>query len=155
MSKEKERTMQALGATIIRTPTEAPHDSPESNIGKAKQLLKDIPNSVMLDQYTSKHNPDAHYYSTAPEIIDALAAPSPHPTTNQVDLLVAGAGTGGTISGLSRRLKEHNKDVVVLGVDPRGSILARPEELNTLAKGESDMYSGRETITQRKSMAVG
>lgn len=56
MSKEKERTMQALGATIIRTPTEAAHDSPESNIGKAKQLLTEIPNSVMLDQYTSKHS---------------------------------------------------------------------------------------------------
>lgn len=56
MSLEKERTMQALGATIIRTPTEAAHDSPESNIGKAKQLLIEIPNSVMLDQYTSKHS---------------------------------------------------------------------------------------------------
>jgi len=140
MSKEKERTMQALGATIIRTPTEAAHDSPDSNIGKAKQLIQEIPNAVMLDQYTSKHNPDAHYYTTAPEIIDALAAPSPFATTNKVDLLIAGAGTGGTISGLSRRVKEHNPDAVVLGVDPRGSILARPEELNALAKGESDMY---------------
>lgn len=168
--------MQALGAVIIRTPTEAAHDSPDSNIGKAKQLIEELPNAVMLDQYTSAHSqfaapggrdglrfarrgesnmwltndlgspkgedPDAHYYTTAPEIIESLeqADAQARPTSGKCDLLVAGAGTGGTISGLSRRLKEHNPECTVLGVDPRGSILARPEEMNELAEGESDMY---------------
>lgn len=138
--------MQALGATLIRTPTEAAHDSPLSNMGKAAQLLKDIPDSVMLNQYTSPHNPDAHYYGTAPEIIEALANGPEGPTpgrpvsSGKCDLIVAGAGTGGTVSGLARRLREHNPDVLVLGVDPRGSILARPESLNELREGESDLY---------------
>ncbi|SCV67706.1 BQ2448_5317 [Microbotryum intermedium] len=148
MSIEKENTMVALGAELIRTPTEAAHDSPDSNIGKAKQLLKEIPNAVMLNQYDNENNPDAHYHGTAPEIIEALASISTSTTsaggarssTGKCDLMVAGAGTGGTLTGLSKRLHESNPDVVVLGVDPRGSILARPEGLNKLATGESDQY---------------
>ncbi|KAI5475460.1 hypothetical protein MNV49_001351 [Pseudohyphozyma bogoriensis] len=143
MSKEKENTIKALGAEIIRTPTDAPHDSPLSNIGKAKELLKEIPGAVMLDQYSNLNNPDAHYYGTAAEIVDDLASTSAsnnQPSSKLCDLLVAGTGTGGTITGMARRLVESNPDVVVLGVDPRGSILARPVSLNVLAEGESDMY---------------
>lgn len=139
--------MRALGAEIIRTPTEAPHDSPESNIGRAATLLKEIPNAVMLNQYDNPANPDAHYHTTAPEIIDsvALTAASPNdtdrrPSSGLVDVMVAGSGTGGTITGLARRLKEANPDSYIIGVDPRGSILARPESLNELKEGESAMY---------------
>ncbi|KAK4053539.1 cystathionine beta-synthase [Microbotryomycetes sp. JL201] len=145
MSIEKENTMRALGAEIIRTPTEAAHDSPDSNIGRAKTLLQEIPHAVMLNQYDNPANPDAHYYTTAPEIIESIAltrqrSDSDRPSTGLVDVLVAGSGTGGTITGMARRLKEHNPDSYIVGVDPRGSILARPESLNTLEKGESAMY---------------
>lgn len=81
-------------------------------------------------------DPNAHYYGTAPEIIADLASTP----SGLCDLIVAGAGTGGTITGLSRRLREHNPNVIVLGVDPRGSILARPESMNKLEQGESDQY---------------
>ncbi|KAM0749192.1 cysteine synthase [Meredithblackwellia eburnea MCA 4105] len=141
MSKEKENTIKALGAEIIRTPTEAAHDSPESNMGKAAQLVRDIPGAVMLDQYGNEDNPNAHYYGTAPEILSSLSSLSPSSNNSgKVDVLVAGAGTGGTLTGLSRRLKEENSDTFVVGVDPRGSVLARPESLNELDVGESEIY---------------
>ncbi|ORY72421.1 cysteine synthase [Leucosporidium creatinivorum] len=146
MSMEKENIMKALGAEVIRTPTEAAHDSPDSNLGRASALIKEIPNAVMLNQYDNPNNPDAHYYTTAPEIIASLAHTAQslstfaRPSTGLCDVLVAGAGTGGTISGLSKRLQESNPDILVVGVDPRGSVLARPEELNKLEEGESDQY---------------
>lgn len=78
---------------------------------------------------------------TAHRILEALASSSnSRPSSGTCDVLVAGAGTGGTLSGLSRRLKESNPDVLIVGVDPRGSILARPESLNALEAGESDLY---------------
>jgi cystathionine beta-synthase len=86
-------------------------------------------------------DPMAHYDTTAVEIVDAIASESERPTTGRVDLLVAGAGTGGTISGIAKRLKEHDSRTRVLGVDPIGSILARPESLNVLPKGSNGMYA--------------
>lgn len=88
-------------------------------------------------------DPDAHYHTTALEIIASIAStPSTpaRPSSGKVDLLVAGAGTGGTISGLSRRLRESNPDLLTLGVDPVGSILARPEALNEMGPGDSPIY---------------
>ena len=94
-------------------------------------------------------DPDAHYYGTGREIVEALSLSSqsnaassspPRVSTDQCDVLVAGVGTGGTLTGMSRRLREANENVVIVGVDPRGSVLARPEELNVLEKGESDLY---------------
>ncbi|KAB5517482.1 tryptophan synthase beta subunit-like PLP-dependent enzyme [Coniochaeta sp. 2T2.1] len=122
MSAEKVSVLRALGATIIRTPTQAAWDSPESHIGVARRLLKEIPNSHILDQYTNKDNPEAHEYGTAEEIWAQ--------TGGKVDAVVAGAGTGGTITGLARGLRKHNKDVKVVAADPFGSILALPEVLN-------------------------
>ncbi|GAA6008488.1 hypothetical protein JCM10207_007129 [Rhodosporidiobolus poonsookiae] len=143
MSKEKENTLRALGAEIVRTPTSAAWDSPESHIGVAKKLVEQIPHAIMLDQYNNPANPDAHYYTTAVELLTALSSvpstPS-RPSTGTVDVLVAGAGTGGTISGLARRLKEANPGTIAVGVDPVGSILARPETLNELQEGESAIY---------------
>jgi cystathionine beta-synthase len=75
------------------------------------------------------------------EIIDAIASESEWPTTGRVDLLVAGAGTGGTITGVSKRLKEHDAHTRVLGVDPIGSTLARPESLNVLPEGSNGLYA--------------
>lgn len=122
MSNEKVAVLKALGAEIVRTPTEAAWDSPESHIGVAKRLEKEIPNAVILDQYSNENNPDAHEFGTGEEIWEQ--------TGGRIDYLVAGAGTGGTISGISRALKKHNPKIKVIGADPKGSILAVPESLN-------------------------
>jgi len=122
MSAEKVMVLRALGAEIVRTPTSATWDSPESHISVAQRLNKQLPNSIILDQYRNAGNPLAHYDTTAQEIIDQCGG--------QVDMVVLGAGTGGTISGIGRKLKEHNPHCQIIGVDPEGSILAEPEELN-------------------------
>jgi cystathionine beta-synthase len=127
MSQEKVDVLKALGAEIIRTPTEAAFDSPESHIGVAKKLLSEIPNSHILDQYLNPNNPMAHYETTAEEIWQQC--------DGRVDMVVIGAGTGGTITGIGRRLKELNPNVIVVGVDPFGSILAEPAELNGTYRG--------------------
>ncbi len=116
MSQEKQVMLEALGAEIIRTPTEAAWDAPESHIGVAKKLQKELPNAHILDQYANPSNPNAHYHGTAEEILRDL--------NNQVDMLVISAGTGGTLSGVARRVKEVCPQVEVVGVDPEGSILA-------------------------------
>ena len=122
MSAEKVSVLRALGATIIRTPTQAAWDAPESHIGVARRLLKEIPNSHILDQYTNRDNPLAHEYGTAEEIWEQ--------TGGKVTAVVAGAGTGGTITGIARGLKKHDKNIKVIAADPFGSILALPESLN-------------------------
>ncbi|KAK9763238.1 cystathionine beta-synthase [Basidiobolus ranarum] len=122
MSQEKVDVLKALGAEIIRTPTEAAWDAPESHIGVARRLNKEIPNSVILDQYANPNNPMAHYEDTAEEILRAC--------DGRVDMIVAGAGTGGTITGIAKKLKERCPNVEIVGVDPLGSILAQPESLN-------------------------
>ncbi|KAF7990105.1 hypothetical protein HCN44_009094 [Aphidius gifuensis] len=122
MSDEKLYTLKVLGAEIIRTPTEAAWDSPDSHLGVANRLLEEIPDSVILNQYINPGNPLAHYDQTAIEIWQQ--------TDGKLDYFVAGAGTGGTISGIGRKLKELSPRTQVVAVDPFGSILARPEELN-------------------------
>ncbi|CAN3361245.1 hypothetical protein DICA4_D30174 [Diutina catenulata] len=127
MSNEKVSVLKALGAEIIRTPTEAAWDAPESHIGVARKLEKEIPKAVILDQYGNVANPDAHYYTTGYEIWEQ--------TGGKVTHLVAGAGTGGTISGISKYLQEKNQAIKVTGADPKGSILAQPESLNDSNEG--------------------
>jgi cystathionine beta-synthase len=122
MSAEKVSVLRALGATIIRTPTQAAWDAPESHIGVARRLEKELPNAHILDQYSNKDNPNAHEFGTAQEIWEQ--------TGGQITALVAGAGTGGTITGIARGLKKHNQDIKVIAADPHGSILALPELLN-------------------------
>lgn len=122
MSQEKVDVLKALGAEIIRTPTEAAWDSPESHIGVAKRLKEELKNSHILDQYANPSNPLAHYDGTAEEILQQ--------TDGKVDVVVVAAGTGGTITGIARKLKERIPNVKVIGVDPVGSILALPETLN-------------------------
>ena len=112
---EKEVVLRALGADIVRTPTEAAWDSPESHIGVAKKLNLEIPNSYILDQYSNENNTMAHYNFTANEIIEQL--------NGKIDMLVAGVGTGGTITGIAKKLKEEIPKIKIIGVDPYGSIL--------------------------------
>ncbi|KAK1920562.1 cystathionine beta-synthase [Papiliotrema laurentii] len=131
MSLEKEVMLRALGAEIVRTPTEAAWDSPESHIGIAKALQEAIPHAVILDQYANPNNPLAHYYTTYTEIKYALDT-SDLPRKD-ISLLVAGAGTGGTITGLSRAIRDAQANVsedqrtTVVACDPEGSILAGGE----------------------------
>ncbi|CDO95754.1 unnamed protein product [Kluyveromyces dobzhanskii CBS 2104] len=127
MSNEKVSVLKALGAEIIRTPTAAAWDSPESHIGVALKLEKEIPGGIILDQYNNVKNPEAHYYGTGKEIQHQLQDLS---LFSKLNAVVAGAGTGGTISGISKYLKEQNDKIVIVGADPLGSILAVPEKLN-------------------------
>lgn len=169
MSLEKQNTIHALGAEIVRTPTEKSFDDPDSHIGVANRIVKEVPHAVMLNQYDNPNSessfhrlslslssflvadsffflfsdPDAHYHTTALEILASITStPSTpeHPSSGKVDLVVGGTGTGGTLSGLSRRLRESNPDLLTLGVDPVGSILARPENLNEMGPGDSPIY---------------
>ena len=119
MSAEKQLMMEALGAEIVRTPTEAAHDSPESNFGVAERLQKEIPNSHILDQFGNPHNPMAHYETTAKELIDQ--------TDGKMDYFVCGVGTGGTIAGVARRFREEVPNCKIVGVDPEGSIIGGGE----------------------------
>jgi cystathionine beta-synthase len=123
MSQEKQVVLEALGAEIIRTPTEAAWDSPESHIGVARRLQQAIPNSHILDQYANPSNPAAHADGTAREIIAQ--------TGGKFDAVVMTAGTGGTLSGVARVIKAELPHVEVVGVDPEGSILAGPGEIKS------------------------
>ena len=123
MSKEKEVVLKALGAEIIRTPTEAAWDAPDSHIEVAKMLQKEIPNSHILDQYSNLANPNAHYYGTAQEILDVFGT--------DLHMVVIAAGTGGTITGVSKRLKEEIPGIKIIGVDPYGSILGGGTEVHS------------------------
>ncbi|EAL73145.1 cystathionine beta-synthase [Dictyostelium discoideum AX4] len=126
MSQEKVDVLKALGAEIIRTPTEAAFDAPESHIGVAKKLNSEIPNSHILDQYGNPSNPLAHYDGTAEELLEQCEG--------KIDMIVCTAGTGGTITGIARKIKERLPNCIVVGVDPHGSILAQPESLNNTNK---------------------
>ncbi|TIA92324.1 hypothetical protein E3P99_00638 [Wallemia hederae] len=149
MSLEKERLMRALGAEIIRTPTDARSESDESNIGVAKRLTREIDGGVMLDQYNNVNNALAHELSTSVEIAEDIQTSLGHDAI--ADVLIAGCGTGGTISGIARGLRKHNvqhhptngfrEGLHVVGVDPVGSTLAQPESLNQLAEGDSGAYA--------------
>lgn len=144
MSQEKVDVLRAFGAEIIRTPTEAAFDSPDSHIGVAKRLLQEIPNSHILDQYANPSNPLAHYDGTAEELLQQC--------DGKIDVLVASAGTGGTISGIARKLKEKCPNIRIVGVDPVGSILALPESLNgeiTSYKVEGIGYDFIPTVLDR------
>jgi cystathionine beta-synthase len=123
MSQEKQVVLEALGAEIIRTPTEAAWDSPESHIGVARRLREIIPNSHILDQYSNPSNPGAHEQGTGVEILEQCEG--------KLDAVVMTAGTGGTISGVARAIKKVAPNCQIIGVDPEGSILAGPGEIKS------------------------
>ena len=123
MSREKQVALEALGAEIIRTPTEAASESPESHISVARRLQKELPNAHILDQYSNPNNPLIHYNTTAEEILRDV--------DGTVDMVVVGAGTGGSITGIGRKLKERNPNCIVVGADPVGSILGGGTEVSS------------------------
>jgi cystathionine beta-synthase len=114
MSEEKRSLLRAYGARVIVTPTNVSPNSAEHYIKVAERLARETPNSFMPNQYVNPANPMAHYKTTGPEIW--------RQTGGKLDAFVCGMGTGGTISGTGRFLKEKNKKVRVIGVDPQGSI---------------------------------
>ncbi|CAG8149051.1 unnamed protein product [Penicillium nalgiovense] len=124
MSLEKEQILKALGAKVVRAPAGVSIDSPDSIISVAQRLQKEIPSSFILNQYTNPENPAAHEFGTAEELW--------HQTEGQIDVVISGAGTGGTVTGTTRGLKKHSKDILCVAVDPLGSVLAQPDELNNL-----------------------
>ena len=115
MSIEKIRLLRAFGAEVIVTPTAVPHESPESYTEVAKRVVRETPNSILANQYYNPKNPEAHYKMTGPELWEQ--------TGGQIDHFVCGIGTGGTISGVGRFLKEQNPKIKVIGIDPKGSVL--------------------------------
>ena len=127
MSEEKRRLIRAFGAELILTPTELAHDHPDNYIEVARRIAREQPNTHMLNQYSNPGNPEAHYLGTGPEIWEQ--------TAGKLDYFVCGMGTGGTITGTSRYLKEQNPAIRVIGADPVGSIFSGGEAGQYLVEG--------------------
>lgn len=116
MSQEKIRLLEAYGAEVVITPTAVPADHPDNYIMRAKQIAHDTPGAVMANQFYNQLNPEAHYASTGPEIWEQ--------TQGRVTHFVASAGTGGTVSGVGKYLKEKNPRIRIIAGDPVGSLYA-------------------------------
>jgi cystathionine beta-synthase len=116
MSQEKVALLRAYGAEVVITPTAVHPESPESYYRVADRLTEEIPGAFQPNQYFNRENPMAHYETTGPEIWEQ--------TEGNIDVLVAGIGTGGTITGVARYLKEQKPDLMVVGADPEGSLFS-------------------------------
>jgi len=114
MSEEKRSAIRAYGAEVIVTPTDVPADSPESYYSVARRIAAETPGAYYPDQYNNPWNIEAHYLSTGPEIWKQ--------TQGQIDVFIAGIGTGGTLSGAGKFLKEKNPKIKIVAVDPIGSV---------------------------------
>ena len=132
MSKEKIDLLRAYGAEVVVAPTEVPPDSPESYYRVADRLTEEIPGAFQPNQYFNQANPDAHYRTTGPEIW--------RQTDGRVTHLVAGVGTGGTITGAGRYLKERNGAIDVIGADPLGSVYSGGEARPYLVEGVGEDF---------------
>jgi cystathionine beta-synthase len=130
MSSEKVKLLRAFGADVVITPTAVPPDHPDHYLVKARSIAAETPGAVMADQFYNQANPNAHYASTGREIWEQ--------SEGRVTHFVASAGTGGTITGVGRYLKEQNPDVTIVGVDPDGSMIA--PFFNTGEKVEGHPY---------------
>jgi cystathionine beta-synthase len=115
MSQEKIQLLRAFGAKVVITPTSVTPDDPRSYYSVAKKIVRETPNAILANQYHNPENPHSHYLTTGPEIWEQ--------TQGQVTDLVIGMGTGGTITGAGRFLKEKNPHIRLVGVDPVGSLL--------------------------------
>src|SRR5881392_517250 len=124
MSQEKISMLRAYGAEVVITPTAVDPDSPESYYSVSSRLAEEIPGGFKPDQYSNEANPQAHYETTAPEILEQ--------TGGEIDALVISVGTGGTISGVGRWFHERKPEVLIVGADPEGSVYT--------AKGERDVH---------------
>jgi cystathionine beta-synthase len=141
MSGEKVNTMKCLGAEILRTPTEAAWDAEDSHIFLSARLAKDMDGHV-LDQYKNPGNPLAHYEGTAEEILEQ--------TGGKLDYMVMSAGTGGTLTGTAKKLKEAVPGVQIVAVDPFGSILAVPDSMN-----DGSARTGQKRLTAYHVEGIG
>jgi cystathionine beta-synthase len=116
MSQEKVRLLKAFGAEVIITPTAVAYDHPDNYVMMAKRIAEQTPNAVLANQFYNQTNPEAHYATTGPELWEQ--------TEGRITHFVAAAGTGGTITGVGRYLKEKNPKIRIVAADPQGSILA-------------------------------
>jgi cystathionine beta-synthase len=127
MSQEKVRLLKAYGADVVITPTAVPPDHPDNYVNKAKQIVKDTPGAVLANQFYNQVNPEAHYRTTGPEIWEQ--------TGGRVTHFVAGAGTGGTVSGTGKFLKERNPAVRIIAGDPVGSVYTHYSKTHAMGDG--------------------
>jgi cystathionine beta-synthase len=116
MSQEKVRLLKAFGAEVIITPTAVPPDHPQNYVQMAKRIVRETPGAVLAGQFENPANPAAHVATTGPELWEQ--------TEGRITHFVAGAGTGGTISGVARYLKSRNPNIKIIAADPQGSVLA-------------------------------
>jgi cystathionine beta-synthase len=128
MSQEKVRLLKAFGAEVIITPTAVPPDHPDNYVMMAKRIAKETPNAILANQFYNDANPEAHYATTGPELWEQ--------SEGRITHFVAAAGTGGTLTGAGRYLKEKNPKIQIIAGDPHGSILA--ETWKTKGKGKPE-----------------
>jgi cystathionine beta-synthase len=134
MSSEKVRLLKAFGAEVVITPTAVPPDHPDNYVMKAKAIVKQTPNAVLANQFYNQVNPEAHYRTTGPELWEQ--------TEGKITHLVGGSGTGGTLSGAGRYLKEQNPDVKVVVGEPEGSVYAEFGRTQRVAEGHPYKVEG-------------
>ena len=134
MSQEKVRLLKAFGAEVVITPTAVPPDHPDNYVMKAKQIAKETPGAILANQFYNDINPQAHYATTGPEIWEQ--------TSGRVTHLVVGAGTGGTVSGAGKYLKEKNPKVRVVAGDPVGSLYTHYHRAKALGDGHPYKVEG-------------
>ncbi len=134
MSNEKVLLLRAFGAEVVITPTAVPADHPDNYVMKAKAIVKDTPNAILANQFYNQVNPDAHYRSTGPELWEQ--------TEGRITHFVASAGTGGTVSGAGRYLKEKNPNVRIIAGDPDGSMYAEYGRTRTKIEGHPYKVEG-------------
>jgi cystathionine beta-synthase len=134
MSQEKVRLLKAYGAEVVITPTAVPPDHPDNYVMKAKQIVKETPGAILANQFYNQINPEAHYLTTGPEIWEQ--------TEGRITHLVVGAGTGGTVSGTGKYLKERNPDIKVIAGDPIGSLYTQYHRTHNLGDGHPYKVEG-------------
>src|SRR6201988_865493 len=133
-SVEKSRYLKALGADVVITPVSAKPGTPDHYVSTARRIAAETPNSFYPDQYSNPANPEAHYRTTGPEVWDQ--------TEGKITHFVAGIGTGGTISGTGRYLKEKNASIRIIGADPLGSIFKTYKETGKLVEATPYLVEG-------------
>jgi cystathionine beta-synthase len=150
MSQEKVRLLKAFGAEVIITPTAVAHDHPDNYVMMAKRIAQETPGAVLADQFYNQANPAAHYATTGPELWEQ--------TEGRITHFVAAAGTGGTVTGVGRYLKERNPAVKIVAADPQGSILAETWRSGGTAKVEGAPYKvegiGQDKVPGTLDMSV-
>ena len=134
MSQEKVRLLKAYGAEVVVVPTAVPPDHPDHYVMKAKQIVKETPGAILANQFYNPVNPEAHYATTGPEIWEQ--------TGGKITHLVVGAGTGGTVSGAGKYLKEQNPRIRVIAGDPVGSLYTNYSKTRTMGDGHPYKVEG-------------